>query len=61
MQSFLIALCLLLIFEGLGPLLLPNRWRVFMRDISEQPSGVLRRVGGVLVIIGVVSLYFLLL
>nr|WP_136252719.1 DUF2065 domain-containing protein [Ningiella ruwaisensis] len=60
MEIILAALCLLLIFEGIGPLVLPNKWQQFMREMSEQPPEVLRRIGGVLVVIGSVSLYFLL-
>lgn len=59
MDIFLIAICLLMIIEGLGPLLLPNKWRVLLREISEQPSQALRRIGAVLVIIGLVGLYFI--
>lgn len=60
MEAFLIGLCLLLIFEGVGPLLVPNKWRMFMREMSEQPSEVLQRIGGVLVVIGATCLYFLM-
>jgi hypothetical protein len=59
LDIILAALCLVLIVEGLGPLLIPNKWREVMRDMSEQPTAVLRRIGGILVVAGAVSLYFL--
>ncbi|QJR80487.1 DUF2065 domain-containing protein [Alteromonas pelagimontana] len=53
------ALAIVCILEGLGPLLIPNRWRLYMLQISQQPSNQLRQVGGVLVIIGFISLFYL--
>lgn len=60
MDSLLIAFCLVLIVEGLGPLLLPNKWRGFIKEVSEQPAGVLRQMGGILVVAGGVGLLLLL-
>jgi hypothetical protein len=60
MESLFIALCLVLILEGLGPLLMPNKWRAFMREVSQQPTETLRRLGGVMVVCGAITLYFLL-
>ncbi len=53
------ALAIVCIIEGLGPLLMPNRWRLYLLEISQQPTNNLRQVGGVLVVIGVVSLLYL--
>lgn len=53
------ALAIVCIIEGLGPLLMPNRWRLYLLQVSQQPGNQLRQVGGVLVIIGVVSLFYL--
>lgn len=53
------ALALVCIIEGLGPLLFPERWRLYLLRISQQPSNHLRQVGGVLVVIGIVTLYYL--
>ncbi len=53
------ALAIVCIIEGLGPLLMPNRWRLYLLQVSQQSSNQLRQVGGVLVIIGVVSLFYL--
>ncbi|MFC3122841.1 DUF2065 domain-containing protein [Agaribacter flavus] len=60
MEALFIAICLVMIIEGLGPLLWPNKWGQFMRDMAEQPPTVVRRIGGVLVVSGSVILWFLL-
>ncbi len=55
-----IALALVLIIEGIGPMLFPKKWKQYILQISLQPTEQLRTIGGVLVTIGVVSLVFLL-
>lgn len=60
LDTILVALALLLIVEGLGPMLFPNRWQRFMLQMAQQPLNQLRSMGGVLVVIGVVSLVYLL-
>ena len=60
LDTILVALALLLIVEGLGPMLFPNRWQRFMQQMAQQPLNQLRSMGGVLVVIGVVSLIYLL-
>ncbi|WP_205663244.1 DUF2065 domain-containing protein [Alteromonas facilis] len=59
-STWLIALSMVLIIEGIGPLLFPKRWQKFMFSISLQPANELRRVGGILVVIGGISVWFLL-
>lgn len=59
MNWFWGALALVCIIEGLGPLLFPDRWRLYLLKISQHPSNQLRQVGGVLVVIGIVTLYYL--
>jgi uncharacterized protein len=51
------AFAMVLIIEGIGPLLFPNRWQLFLKHIAQQNTNQLRSIGGVLVIIGVVCLY----
>lgn len=53
------ALAIVCIIEGIGPLLMPGRWRLYLLSVSQQPSNQLRQVGGVLVVIGMVSLFYL--
>ena len=60
LESILLAICFVLIIEGLLPLLVPKKWKQFLMQMALQPSESLRRMGGVLVVIGVISAYFLL-
>jgi uncharacterized protein len=48
-----------LIVEGIGPLLFPTRWRLYLLQISQMQTNQLRQTGGVLVVIGVVCLFYL--
>jgi uncharacterized protein YjeT (DUF2065 family) len=57
--TFFMALAMVAIIEGIGPLLFPRRWQHYLREVSGQPVQQLQRVGGVLVVIGGVSLWFL--
>lgn len=50
---------LVLILEGIGPLLFPNRWRQYLARLSQQPVGQLRQLGAVLVVIGCVCFFYL--
>lgn len=52
-----IALGLVLIVEGLGPLLAPRGWRQMVSQLSQQPDNQLRRIGGCLVVAGAVIAY----
>lgn len=55
-----IAVALVLVLEGIGPMLFPNRWRNLMQHMSAQSSKQLQTLGGTMVTIGLVCLYFLL-
>ncbi|MCL9776354.1 DUF2065 domain-containing protein [Vibrio methylphosphonaticus] len=57
--SFWLAIGLVLIFEGLGPLLAPKGWRSMIGQLASQPDSQLRRVGGCLVVAGVVMVFML--
>ncbi|AIW20053.1 DUF2065 domain-containing protein [Vibrio coralliilyticus] len=56
-NSLWVALGLVLIVEGLGPLIAPNGWRNMVAQLSEQPDNQLRRMGGCLVVAGAVIAY----
>ncbi|EMQ2876913.1 DUF2065 domain-containing protein [Vibrio navarrensis] len=58
-DSLWVALGLVLIVEGLGPLLAPRGWRSMVAQLSEQPDHQLRRIGGCLVVAGVVIAYMM--
>ncbi|AXU97927.1 DUF2065 domain-containing protein [Erwinia persicina] len=53
------ALGLVLVFEGLGPMLYPKLWRRMILSMAQMPDGLLRRVGGGLVVAGAVIYYML--
>ncbi|ASJ98007.1 DUF2065 domain-containing protein [Shewanella insulae] len=55
-QLLMLVLAIVLIIEGIGPLLFPNRWRAYLQEISNQNQRVLQRLGGALVTAGVVIL-----
>ena len=59
MDTLWMALALVLILEGLGPMLFPNKWQRFMSEMASQQPGQLRTLGGVMVTIGIVAIYFL--
>jgi uncharacterized protein YjeT (DUF2065 family) len=59
-QSIWLAIGFVLIFEGLGPLLAPQGWRNLMQQLSQQQNHELRRLGGCLVVAGVVISYVFL-
>ncbi|WP_168171513.1 DUF2065 domain-containing protein [Lacimicrobium sp. SS2-24] len=55
-----LALAMVLIIEGIGPMLFPNRWQHYVRTLADQSPQQLRTLGGVMVIIGVVTVFYLL-
>lgn len=59
-EVIFMGIAMVLIVEGIGPMLFTNKWQGFLQQIAQQPAAQLRTMGGVLVIIGVVSLNFLL-
>lgn len=60
MDAILIGLGLLLLFEGLGPLLMPRLWQQVLSQLAQQPPESLRRLGGCLVVSGAVILWMTL-
>lgn len=56
-ESIWLAFGLVLVVEGLGPLIAPNGWRNMVAQLSQQPDNQLRRVGGCLVVTGLVIAY----
>ncbi|WP_306521734.1 DUF2065 domain-containing protein [Rheinheimera sp.] len=53
------SIALVLLLEGIGPLLFPNKWRSYLRRLSEEPASGLRQVGAVLC--GMAGLIYLFL
>ncbi|MGF1702701.1 DUF2065 domain-containing protein [Photobacterium makurazakiensis] len=58
-KTIWLALGLVLIFEGLGPLLAPRGWRDMVSQLSQQNDNSLRRIGGCLVVSGCVIAYMM--
>lgn len=56
-SSLWLAFGIVLIVEGLGPLIAPNGWRNMVAQLSQQPDEQLRRIGGCLVVAGAVIAY----
>ncbi|WP_300004974.1 DUF2065 family protein [uncultured Cedecea sp.] len=54
-----LALALVLVLEGLGPMLYPKAWRRMILAFAQLPESLLRRFGGGLVVAGVVIYYML--
>lgn len=54
-----LALALVLVLEGLGPMLYPKAWKKMISAMTNLPDNILRRFGGGLVVAGVVVYYML--
>jgi uncharacterized protein YjeT (DUF2065 family) len=59
-EVILMAIAMVLVVEGIGPMLFANKWQGFLQKVSQQHVTQLRTTGGILVTIGVVSLLYLL-
>jgi len=55
-ESFLAACALVLVLEGLLPLLAPRAWRDAFRRLTELSDGQLRFVGLISIAIGIIVL-----
>jgi uncharacterized protein YjeT (DUF2065 family) len=58
MGDLLAALCLVLLLEGLLLFAAPATWKRVIADLGTQPDATLRAIGGTMVIVGLVALYF---
>lgn len=58
LETFLAAIALVFILEGLLPFALPNLWRKMMREATEMPENSLRIMGFVSIVIGLILLLF---
>ncbi len=57
--ALLQALCLVAVIEGLFLFAAPGLWRRTMDQLLQRPDGALRRLGAVVLLAGVVSLWWL--
>ncbi|WP_406910534.1 DUF2065 domain-containing protein [Citrobacter freundii] len=58
-STILLALALVLVLEGLGPMLYPSAWKKMISAMAQLPENILRRFGGGLVVSAVVVYYML--
>ena len=58
-STILLALALVLVLEGLGPMLYPSAWKKMISAMAQLPENILRRFGGGLVVAGIVIYYML--
>ncbi|HAK34822.1 MAG TPA: DUF2065 domain-containing protein [Pantoea sp.] len=58
-QTIWMALALVLVLEGLGPMFLPRIWRRMILSMAQLPDRLLHRFGGGLVVAGVVIYYMI--
>ena len=54
-----VALCLLLVIEGMMPFVYPEKWQTWLRQVVEAEPSVLRWVGFVMMISGSLLLVWL--
>jgi uncharacterized protein len=57
MEDFLAALALLLVIEGLLFAAFPNATRRAMLEASQTPDGMVRKIGLISAVVGIISLY----
>ena len=57
-QTLLLALGLMLILEGLMPMLSPSRWRSLFEQLLKLQDGQIRFFGLVMVIAGLILLWW---
>ena len=60
MDSVWLALAIFLVIEGIGPMLFPRKWRAYIQSISDLPLSQIQMMGGIFVVVGVVSVWVLL-
>ncbi|MWV12252.1 DUF2065 family protein [Pseudomonas sp. L-22-4S-12] len=58
-QEFGIALCLMLVLEGVLPFLYPRRWRTALTQLTQLSDGRLRLMGLASMLLGTALLYLL--
>ena len=58
-QQVLVALSLMLVFEGILPFLYPQRWRLLVSRLAEVDDRELRVAGLASMLVGVVLLYLI--
>lgn len=55
--DWLVVIAMVLIIEGLMPLLFPKTWQSYIRKLANEPLPVIRQVGAFLFALGIILLY----
>ncbi|WP_016955273.1 DUF2065 domain-containing protein [Catenovulum agarivorans] len=55
--AWLKLIALVLIIEGIGPFLFPNKWRNYLIQMAQMPAQQMRIIGGFLLLIGTIILW----
>ena len=55
--DWLLVIGMVLIIEGMMPLLFPKIWQDYIRKLAQEPASTVRQVGAVLFFIGILLLY----
>jgi len=56
-DTLLLVFGLVLIIEGLAPALFPNKWRNYLRKVTDQPIEDIRNIGLFILILGVIIIW----
>lgn len=54
--DWILVIAMVLIIEGMMPLLFPKTWQGYIRKLANEPVSVVRQVGLILFTIGIVML-----
>ncbi|WP_096619123.1 DUF2065 family protein [Candidatus Enterovibrio altilux] len=58
-NEILLALGLVLVVKGLGPMLIPEKWSTLVSEMSQLPNATLMRIGECLVVSGAIIAYIM--
>ena len=50
--TMMLAIGLVLILEGIGPLLFPKKWQQYLAEMARQPAATLQWIGAGLALVG---------
>lgn len=56
-DSIIVAFAIVLIIEGLGPALFPNKWRNYLLKLVELPTEDIRNIGLFILALGVIIIW----
>lgn len=56
-DTLLLAFGLVLIIEGFGPALFPNKWRSYLLKLADQSAGDIRNIGLFILTLGTIVIW----